>query len=199
MAQTFEYHICSPNNQSLLISDVSKKDLKFYRPVFLLDEYRIKATAKRTLQQEHTISKRYVGLNNVTYYKKCIPPLSRICIHRIERTHVPFWNITLNALKTEYPLQLFDHLESPLNISSSILQKCGICGRLTNAKNSWLCNECGKIAHKGWWRFTDAYTCRDCGKTLCKDCVETVKKWLFFRRRYCLSCIAKHRQGIGKS
>ena len=155
---------------------------------FNLDIKSIDHAAKERIVQIHSASVGYYGSNNVHYTKECIPSKRNIHLKDISQIYVPIRKLDVRAIDHQYSLTLSDNGEVLRFIEGISFSFCKVCGGSfdpTKEGIQTLCNECGAIACGGWFC---SFQCKDCKKTICKNCAYWTRKWLIFKRKFCYEC-----------
>ena len=137
---------------------------------------------------------RYVGGNNVTYTKTCIPKSRDISIIGIIPVYVPVQSIDFNVLDKSYKVSIIENGSTIPFFTVSDLYQCEICKKSLNS-NKLLCNDCGSITHKPerWKRTSHSFICESCGKTICRNCGYWKRKWLLMKKVLCKECTIKEK------
>jgi len=157
------------------------------------------STAKRFgtehIQQLHTQTVRYVGRNNVRYYKECVPNISNILVKSLTQVYIPILTVSFQVLSRQHTVSLCGNPEK-IEILGGVVNNCEICGSPLHEKRL-LCNSCGKIVHRPRILFGHSYYCTVCRKTICIECAYWFRKYLFFKKKLCKDCAENlERDGI---
>lgn len=158
-----------------------------YREKFYLHTTTLSNNIKNEIIRALSPYVSYVGDNNVSYTKHCkIGPRS-ISLNDIKHVLLPFYGINFKCINQEYPCELF------LNDNQVKLKKrldlctCKICNHSIEGKKL-LCNDCGNITHSPKFFSSESYICKNCKKTICKNCTFWWRRILFFKKILCESC-----------
>ncbi len=135
--------------------------------------------------QRFTANVSYMGRNNVRYTKTCVPGPRSVQINDMKQVFLPRYDLSLNFLKTRYRCSLIQNDHDVM--LSSDMYDCKICGEHTEGA-ALLCNACGNIAHRPKFFRPHSYTCKDCKKTICKNCAFWFRRLLFFKKIVCEDC-----------
>lgn len=139
------------------------------------------------IQEYHTETVGYYGLNNVYYTKRCVPNASSILIRSITQVYLPILTVSCDILKRQHKLSLCgNRMEVEILDHSAKCGICEICGKKLEG-GRLLCNSCGRIVHAPSF-MGHAYLCEICGKTICKECTYWTRKYLFFKKKLCEEC-----------
>jgi len=128
----------------------------------------------------------YKGKNNVLYSRTVRPKPSSIDITDMRLLYVPFYRIEVRALSSSYNMDFAGNGEE-LKILKDETSVCRICGELIHGSHL-LCNVCGNITHARKLFRKEGFRCKECGKTICKNCTHTIKYMLFLKKKLCPTC-----------
>jgi len=134
----------------------------------------------------------YVRKGSRKLYTKFVSPRrSDIDVLSITPLFVPELELEYSTKKHRY--KIVCELSAPhfRLYKVNYLALCTICGKKINQpKKRVLCNDCGGIAHFGFFK-KHAFTCESCGKTICRHCAVKRRKWLIFAVWHCRECAHK--------
>lgn len=159
------------------------------RTNFKLDKTTLTKMVKNQLIRAHTKTISYRGRNNQNYRKTCEPGERSIAIKDIKQVLLPRYDLIMKALKTQYNCSLIQN-DSQVNLISTDLFDCRICNE-TVTKKTLLCNTCGNITHGPKFFRAHGFTCRNCHKTICRNCTYWTRRFLFFKKILCEACVDK--------
>jgi len=140
----------------------------------------------RRIIKDNTRTIYYVGGNNVGYSRTVRPKPSSIDIRDVRLLYVPFYRIEVKALSSSYNMDFAGNGEE-LKILKDETSVCRICGKLLHGM-LLLCNACGNITHPPKLFGGEGFRCKECGKTICKNCTYTIKYMLFLKKKLCPTC-----------
>ena len=174
------------NNIEIDTAQIPKFTFSVDRQEFSIGLSSIKDHAKNLITQQYARNVSYYGRNNVRYVKRCTPNPSSILITDIKQTYYPEWETDLNILKKDYRATFLENQYSILKLRFD-LDTCVECGQKIE-QNMLICNSCGNVAHPPRRLWSHSQICRECGKTLCKQCTYWTRQWLLFKRKICREC-----------
>jgi len=146
--------------------------------------------------EKHTTTQNYVGRNNSSYSKICEPKKKDISIYNIQQVYAPENDISFDLVGKRRFFKITENGTPDFFILNDNISKCEICGHSLNQKGI-LCNECGNITHnKKLWK-SHGFYCKNCGKSICRRCVEYYSKFLLLKVFLCREC-SKQEQQRGK-
>ena len=141
---------------------------------------------KSQISRKYSVNVKYYGRNNVGYRKFCkIGPRS-IIIHDTKSVLLPSYSLKLGCLKQNYEIEVMFNDKIYL-FKKYNLDKCSICNKQL-WDNKLLCNDCGSLAHKPKFFGSHSFVCKNCKKTICKNCAFWWRKMLFFKKILCENC-----------
>lgn len=156
------------------------------RDEFLLNTTTLTDKIKDVVSSIYSENIGYYGNNNVHYVKYCkIGPRS-ITINDVKNALMPIYDLDFQCIKQIYNFEL---LVNGLNtkIRKKSFEHCKICYLKIHAKKL-LCNDCGNICHSPKFFNSHSYVCKNCKKTICKNCTFYWRKLLFFKKILCEEC-----------
>jgi|CXWL01.1.fsa_nt_gi hypothetical protein len=159
------------------------------RTDFTLDKTTLTKMVKNHLIKVHTESVSYRGRNNVGYTKICQPGERSITIKDTKQVLLPQYDLLLKALNNQYNCSLIQN-NNQVNLTSQNLYNCRICKKEID-KKMLLCNACGNITHGPKFFGSHGFTCKNCKKTICKNCAYWTRRLLLFKKMWCESCSNK--------
>jgi len=145
----------------------------------------------------HTREISYVGRNNQIYVKLCIPRGKDVYVSDVSQIYIPETRVKFATKKRLRTLDLADNGTSDFYVYGGDIYTCDICAAPLRGK-SILCNCCGNIAHKPSFFRSHGFMCKNCGKTICRDCAYYLWRWRLIRTVVCPDC-AKTLQEEGKN
>lgn len=174
--------LIEPNQIPKLACTMTRTDFK-------LNKTTLTKMVKNYLIEAYTKTIPYTGRNNVSYQKVCQPGERSIAIKDIEQVLLPRYDLLLKALDNQYHCSLIQN-DNQVNLTSTNLYNCRICNKTIN-KKILLCNACGKITHVPKFFRSHGFTCKNCKKTICRDCTYWTRQFLFFKKILCELCANK--------
>ncbi len=139
------------------------------------------------ITRKHTKNVSYVGRNNVSYTKNCIPKSKDIFISNIKQTYIPENEIDFNLMGKNRYFKIADNGIYDFYVYEQNVSTCEICNKSVDQARI-LCNECGSISHnKSFWK-SHGFYCSNCGKSICRICASYYKKFLIFTKVLCKDC-----------
>ena len=152
-----------------------------------------KTSAKRIVTErlirEHSSEVSYTGQNGVSYKKVCKIGSRSVQITDFKKVWLPKYQLSLKFLKNAYECTLVQN-GSEARITESNMYECGVCGK-DAGKAALLCNSCGAMAHAPKPFGPHSHRCKDCGKTICRNCAFWVKGVLVFKKMLCGQCAGR--------
>jgi hypothetical protein len=150
----------------------------------------VKESAINYIIKEHTKTVTYSGANNRHYTKVCEPKKRDISLSDISQVYIPENDIDfiLNGKKRFF--KIADNGTDNFYIDKENISVCEICNRPLS-KPGLLCNECGTISHNKRFFFSHGFYCRNCGKSICRNCANYFSKYIIFKVTLCNDCIQK--------
>ena len=95
--------------------------------------------------KEHSHNVNYMGDNNVTYTKNCIPKRRDIDIKQFVPVYLPVWTNEIDIMKMHYTQEFYVKGSKQLYLNDE-LRKCKICEREKDEyEDMSICPECGRI------------------------------------------------------
>jgi restriction system protein len=171
------------------------------RTNFALDKTTLTKMVKNHIIDAHTETVSYRGRNNVSYQKVCQPGERSITIKDIKQVLLPRYDLLLKVLDNQYNCSLIQN-DNQVNLTSTNLYNCRICNK-TIDKKILLCNACGKITHGPKFFHSHSFNCKNCKKTICRDCTYWQRRFLFFKKILCETCadklVSKSKKKLAKS
>ncbi|MGH7884303.1 MAG: restriction endonuclease [Thermodesulfobacteriota bacterium] len=159
------------------------------RTNFTLGTTTLTKMVKNHLVKAYTETVSYRGRNNVSYKKVCQPGERSITIKDTKQVLLPRYDLLMNALDNQYRCSLIQN-NTQVKLTSTNLYNCRICNK-TISKKILLCNACGNITHGPKFFSSHGFTCKNCKKTICKNCAYYTRRFLFFKKILCESCANK--------
>jgi len=153
---------------------------------FTIDQTTLTKMVKNHIVEVHTNTVSYTGRNNVTYTKVCKPGVHSIMLKDTKQVLLPRYNLLIKALDNQYSCSLIQN-NSQVKLTSTDLFNCRICKK-TIDKKILLCNACGNITHGPKFFRAHGFTCKNCKKTICKNCAYWTRRFIFFKKILCESC-----------
>lgn len=149
------------------------------QPEMIIPLSKLDEPVKELLINKYTTTVSYEANNGVKYPKVCSPSKKDIQIENIKQYLIPEWEINVKLNGTPYLLELMDLLGKcqVLNDSS---EKCSLCPKEETVA---ICSNCANIICP-----QDAKQCKNCEKSLCKNCTKWQKKWMILADSYCEHC-----------
>lgn len=92
----------------------------------------------------------------------------------------------MKSLNNQYRCSLIQN-DNQVSLTSTNLYDCRICSKKID-KKILLCNACGNITHGPKFFRSHGFTCKNCKKTICRDCAYWVRRFLFFKKILCEIC-----------
>lgn len=157
-----------------------------YKEKFYLNTTTLSDKIKNEIIQKFSERIRYVGGNNVTYTKHCKVGPRSISLNDIKHVLLPFYGMNFKCINQEYACDLFLN-NNQIKLKKLDLYTCRICNQTIDGKKL-LCNDCGNISHAPKFFSSESYTCKNCKKTICKNCTFWWRKLLFFKKILCEQC-----------
>ena len=165
---------------------------------FLLGVTSLKSMATDHIIKKFTVRVSYKGRNNVSYTKTCVPGPRSIQINDIKQALLPRYDLSLNFLKSRYSCRLIQNDHDVM--MDSDLYGCKTCGKHVGDDGALLllCNVCGSTAHPPKSFGSHSFICKNCKKTICRNCTFWFRRFLFFKKILCEDCAdvrpaSKHR------
>jgi hypothetical protein len=90
-----------------------------------------------------------------------------VYISNIKQVYLPFQELQLGLLGKEYSMRGIENTDKMLGDTS--LGKCSICESYIFG-GGIVCNSCGALVHGPRFLDSHGFTCKKCGKTICRDC-----------------------------
>lgn len=147
-------------------------------------------TSTNYIINKHTTTVQYVAGNNRTYFKECIPKRKDISLYNIQQLYVPLNDIQTDLIGQNRNFNFYENGTDNILIKKDDISKCEICN--SDIGNiGILCNECGSISHdKKFWN-SHGFYCKECEKSICRNCARYYPKWIFFKNVLCSECSKK--------
>lgn len=171
---------------SLGVSEVPRRVVKYSLGSVMLKEY-----ATNHIIQRHTRTVSYYGRNNIRYSKTCVPRQRDVELVSINQVYLPIFIGKVTLFRTTYPVEFVDNDAGRPLLTKSSLAVCSVCRRQVTGGKPYLCNDCGAVSHPKRVFSSHGFRCKDCGKTICRDCTLWVRRFLFFKRYICQDCAEK--------
>lgn len=159
------------------------------RTNFVLDKTTLTKMVKNYIIEAYTTPISYRGRNNVRYKKVCQPGERSIEIKDIKQVLLPRYDLLMKALDRQYLCSLIQN-DNRVSITSTNLFVCRSCNRKID-KKILLCNVCGNITHGPKFFRSHGFTCKNCKKTICRNCTYWTRRFLFFKKILCETCSNK--------
>lgn len=156
------------------------------RENFTLDERSLVRIAKDHIIDEYTKTVSYRGRNNVSYQKTCVPGERSIRINDVKQVLLPQYSFSVKIISNQYNCTLIQNNTS-IFFNSTDLFSCRICHKGID-KKILLCNSCGNITHGPKFFSSHSFVCKNCKKTICRNCAYWFRKLVFFKRILCEEC-----------
>ena len=156
---------------------------------FAIDVTTLKSKAINHIIQKFTVNVSYRGRNNVSYTKTCTPGPRSIQISDIKQVFLPRYDLSVNFLENSYSCHLIQN-DCEIMMESR-LYDCKICSKDTKGI-ALLCNACGNIAHNPKFFGSHSHICKNCKKTICKNCTFWHRRFVFFKKILCEECADAH-------
>ena len=100
-----------------------------------------------------------------------------ISIYNIQQVYAPENDISFDLVGKRRFFKITGNGTPDIFILNDNISNCEICGHSLNQKGI-LCNECGNVTHnKKLWK-SHGFYCKNCGKSICRRCVEYYSKFL---------------------
>ena len=148
-----------------------KHDLSSYTPELL----------KKIIQGATTETKRYRGLNNQSYSKKCSPSLKNITIHFVKE----YWQA-----KTKFDFQTEKHYVISARYTDDDFTGLEVSNFLCSkpeVSRVIMCQTCHDLINKNANK-KKKRICRNCGKVVCDECSHKKKWFLVGKKSWCKEC-----------
>lgn len=150
-----------------------------------------KEIATKFVIEKYTIKKSYIGGNNQNYTKLCKPKKKDIIILDISQVYLPENNLDFYLNRKHRNLNMVDNGTSNFYVINQNFLVCEICGIALNERGI-LCNDCGNISHDMYSSYkSHGFYCKDCGKSICRNCTSYYRKYLIFKNNVCNVCAEK--------
>jgi len=186
LEETIAYYFRGIPYNNLALEDTKKTTII---PFKLLSR-RVKDEVINHLINKYTSVQTYIGGNNVTYTKKCIPKKNDIFLSNISQVYIPDNEIYFDLKGKNRYIKLADNGTMYFYDYGDNISNCEICNKPLSSMGI-LCNDCGTIAHDKRLIFSHGFYCKNCGKSLCRNCTHYFVKFLIFRRYLCKNCADK--------
>jgi restriction system protein len=173
-----------------LVTDIPKdKDITSHEG-FYHDPNRVKIKGMDVIRKRNSANVAYVGLNNVTYHKECIPSKKDVYIKSINPVYIILQHTPIKIQDTYYNISLYENDEKLFFIHGPNYKKCSICNKEFKNKG-YICNNCGVIVEPPYWwkRGSHSFKCDICGKTICRNCAYWRSKYVFMKKILCKECM----------
>ena len=139
----------------------------FSRKDFVIDDRTLAGIAKKIIIDRHTRSVSYYGRNNQRYTKICVPAEKDVFVSNIKQVYLPFQDIHLGMIGQDYTINGIENADRMLGYTA--MANCNICNSYI-ISGGVVCNSCGAIVHGPRFLDSHGFTCKLCGKTLCREC-----------------------------
>lgn len=162
-----------------------------FQAPFQISAGALRQLAKELISTRHSETVRYHGANNVEYTKTCTPREKNIFLKDVRRVYAPVWEVSVFILSKRYRLRT---LEKPgqLLIQETDFSICRICNEaVTGTQEMLLCNACGNIVHRSR---SHGYSCHECDKSICRNCVYWARKFVLFKTYLCEACAERYQR-----
>lgn len=169
----------------------SDEDIKnIYVVPFQLLSGIVKESAINHIIKKHTKTVFYIGGNKHRYTKICEPKKKDILLSDILQVYIPENDIdfTLNGKKRFF--KIADNGTNNFYVHKENVKVCEICNR-SLSKPGILCNDCGLISHNKKLFLSHGFYCKNCGKSICRNCANYYSKFLIFKYVICNDCSKK--------
>jgi len=161
----------------------------FSRTDFVIDDRSLAGIAKKIIIDRHTRSISYTGRNNQRYTKLCVPAEKDVFISNIKQVYLPVQDIHLGILKQDYSVTGIENAKQVLSYTTML--NCRICNSYIS-DGGIICNSCGALVHGHRLLDAHGFTCKICGKTICRDCTYDGG----FLNKVCKQCAEKSGQQL---
>ena len=131
----------------------------------------------------YTETVRYAAGNGRIYEKRCAPARKSVKLNYVQKACLPAYTVVFRSRDRRYRVKALTS-GAGIDILEDGLRVCGICGEA--APEAMLCSDCGNVTHSGR---RHGFSCRACGKTVCRACVRFERRMLVLRRHFCHSCM----------
>ena len=158
---------------------------------FNMDASALNESAKERIVERHSKSVGYYGRNNVRYTKRCIPSNRSIYLRGFRQVYIPIEELSIRAMDVHFHLVLINDGESVCYVSYKSSFTCKVCDCGENSGEGTLCNSCGALAHSLYHSSNCrecAFRCKQCSKTICRECAYEKRRFLIFKRTMCYEC-----------
>ena len=139
---------------------------------------------------KHTKTISYTGKTSRTYTKVCVPKKKDIFVSDISQVYIPENDIEFTLSGRNRLFKIADNGTPNFYVYSENVSKCEICGGYLKGRGL-LCNDCGAISHDKSFFKSHGFYCKNCGKTICRNCANYFWKYLIFRTTVCNDCAKK--------
>ncbi len=150
-----------------IYSETDFSGIPFSRTDFVIDDRSLAGIAKKIIIDRHTRSISYSGRNNQNYTKLCVPAEKDVFISNIKQVYLPVQDIHLGILKQNYSVTGIENAKQMLSYTAML--NCKICNSYIH-DGGIICNSCGALVHGHRLLDAHGFTCKLCGKTICRDC-----------------------------
>lgn len=166
--------------------ELPKIACKIIRQNFDVDVTNLNSMAKQLIRTKFSKIVHYTGMNNVSYSKECVPNLRNIRINNTNQVFIPLYYLEFHCKKQLYPCHVIVK-DTEIHFMKIGIFTCQICLEKIKVKKL-LCNDCGNITHSPKFFRSHSFVCKNCKKTICKNCTFYWRKMLFFKKILCEEC-----------
>jgi len=159
------------------------------RTNFTIDKTTLTKMIKNHLVDAYTESVSYRGRNNVSYTKVCQLGERSITINDTKQVLLPRYDLIIKVLDNQYGCSIIQN-NKQVKLTSTNLYDCRICKKIIDEK-MLLCNACGNVTHGPKMFRAHGFTCKNCKKTICKNCTYWTRRFVFFKKILCEVCANK--------
>jgi len=152
----------------------------------------VKVSAVNYIINKHTQTVTYHGANNRHYTKVCEPKNKDISLSDISQVYIPENDIDFLLNGKNRFFMIADNGRDNFYVYKENITVCEICNKPLNQRGI-LCNECGIISHNKRFFFSHGFYCKNCSKSICRNCANYFSKFLIFKIPLCNDCIKKAR------
>jgi len=147
----------------------------------------VKGTAIDYIINKHTRTVSYSGKTSRVYRKVCVPQKKDIYISDISQVYLPENDIVFILNGRNRNIKIADNGTPNFYVYQDDVHKCEICG-INLRRQGMLCNDCGAICHSKSFFSSHSFYCKNCGKSICRNCANYFWKYLIIRTTVCNDC-----------
>lgn len=153
----------------------------------------VKNSLINCIQEKHTNTVSYIGRNNQSYTKECIPKSKDILLTSVDQVYIPENKINFDLIGKNRYFNIADNGNYNFYVYEQNVSTCEICNRPAH-QSRILCNECGAISHnKSFWK-SHGFYCSNCGKSICRNCASYYSKFLILTKVLCKDCLKQKKE-----